>query len=282
MSIWRNYWTVAVRALAKSKTYSIINIAGLAIGMAACILILLYIRYEQSYDKWLPDAENTYQFQTFATNPDDGEEFFMQMASYVTRDRLEKDFPQIENAAYLLGTGPVFLKDGQASSTEDYKYTDEDFLKVVNLPLVAGTTLNAAQTAVLTESEAKLRFGTTDVVGRTIERNTCTNDWYYDLDLTLSQELPGPARLFGIANAQDRIRLYAMFDNFLNLLDDGWNLQHRRNFSGLQDVASLGGVDSEGRYIITAFNGVADFENDNFINVSSSVWRIKVGVSYEF
>ena len=121
-----------------------------------------------------------------------------------------------------------------------------------------------------------------DFVGRTIERNTCTNDWYYDLDLTLSQELPGPARLFGIANAQDRIRLYAMFDNFLNLLDDGWNLQHRRNFSGLQDVASLGGVDSEGRYIITAFNGVADFENDNFINVSSSVWRIKVGVSYEF
>jgi hypothetical protein len=38
--MWRNYWTVAVRALAKSKTYSIINIAGLAIGMAACIMIL--------------------------------------------------------------------------------------------------------------------------------------------------------------------------------------------------------------------------------------------------
>jgi putative ABC transport system permease protein len=43
--MWRNYWTVAVRALAKSKTYSIINIAGLAIGMAACVMILLYIRY---------------------------------------------------------------------------------------------------------------------------------------------------------------------------------------------------------------------------------------------
>ena len=63
--MWRNYWTVAVRALAKSKTYSIINIAGLAIGMAACIMILLYIRYEQSYDNWLPDADQVYQFQTF-------------------------------------------------------------------------------------------------------------------------------------------------------------------------------------------------------------------------
>ena len=90
MSIWRNYWTVAVRALAKSKTYSIINIAGLAIGMAACIMILLYIRYEQSYDEWLPDAENTYQFQTYAKDPDSGEEFDMQMASFITRERLEK------------------------------------------------------------------------------------------------------------------------------------------------------------------------------------------------
>ena len=113
MTLWRNYWTVAIRALAKNRTYSIINIAGLAIGMAACIMILLYVRYEQSYDKWLPDAQNTYQFQTFATNPDDGQEFYMQMASYVTKERLEKDFPQIENAAYILGTDPVFLKDGQ-------------------------------------------------------------------------------------------------------------------------------------------------------------------------
>jgi putative ABC transport system permease protein len=166
--MWRNYWTVAVRALAKNRTYSIINIAGLAIGMAACILILLYIRYEQSYDKWLPDAENTYQFQTFAKNPDDGQEYKMQMASYVTRDRIEKDFPQVENAAYLLGSEPVFLKDGQASSTEDYTMTDEDFLKVVNLPLQRGTSLPAAQTAVVTQEEAVRRYGTDNVVGQTL------------------------------------------------------------------------------------------------------------------
>jgi putative ABC transport system permease protein len=168
MTMWRNYWTVAVRALAKNRTYSIINIAGLAIGMAACVLILLYLRYEQSYDKWLPDAANTYQFHTFAEDPDTGESFKMQMASFITRDRIEKDFPQVENAAYLLGAAPVFYKDGQASATENYGYTDEDFLKVVNLPLVAGTGLNAVQTIVLSESEAERRFGTTDVVGRTL------------------------------------------------------------------------------------------------------------------
>jgi outer membrane receptor protein involved in Fe transport len=114
--------------------------------------------------------------------------------------------------------------------------------------------------------------------GMTIPRNTCTNDWYFDLDLSFSQELPGPGRLFGI---QDRVRVFAMFDNFLNLLDNNWNVQRRRNFAGLQDIATTSGVDSAGRYIITGFTGNT-FDADNEINVSSSVWRIKVGVSYNF
>jgi putative ABC transport system permease protein len=166
--MWRNYWTVAVRALAKSKTYSIINIAGLAIGMAACIMILLYVRYERSYDKWIPDVENTYQLQTWGPNPRDGEPFFFQMASYVTKDRIKKDFPQVKSAAYIQDNEPVFIKDGQASATEDFLFTDDDFLKVVSLPLVAGTTLTAPQTAVITQSEAIKRFGTDQVIGRTL------------------------------------------------------------------------------------------------------------------
>lgn len=113
--------------------------------------------------------------------------------------------------------------------------------------------------------------------GRSIARNTCTNDWYFDLDLTFSQELPGPGRLFGI---DDKIRVFAMFDNFLNLLDSDWNVQRRRNFSGLQDIATVSGVDSQGRYVISAFN--PDYDLDNQLNISSSVWRIKVGVSYNF
>src|SRR5687768_6177235 len=165
--MWRNYWTVAVRALAKSKTYSIINIAGLAIGMAACLMILMYIRYEQSYDEWLPDAENTYQFQAWYPNPEDGEPFFLQMSAFVTKDRIKKDFPQVERAVYAQGAAPVFYQNGQASPTEDYLFADDDLLKVVELPLAAGSTLPAAQTAVLTQSEARRRFGTDQVVGQT-------------------------------------------------------------------------------------------------------------------
>ncbi|MBA3940640.1 MAG: hypothetical protein C0520_05475 [Sphingopyxis sp.] len=116
-------------------------------------------------------------------------------------------------------------------------------------------------------------------IGTTVPRNTCTNDWYFDMDLSFSQELPGPGRLFG---RNDKIKLYATMDNFLNFLDKSWNVQHRRNFAGLQDIATISGIDPQGRYIFTGFNGAQSIADDNGINVSSSVWRLKVGVSYEF
>src|SRR5213076_1522799 len=111
--MWQNYWTVAVRALAKSRTYSIINIVGLAIGMPACVMILLYIRYEKSYDGWLPDVNNTYQLQAWYPHPRDQEPTFLQMSGYITKVRIKKDFPQVTGAVYALSSEPVFYKDGQ-------------------------------------------------------------------------------------------------------------------------------------------------------------------------
>jgi putative ABC transport system permease protein len=166
--VWRNYWTVAIRALAKNRTYSVINIAGLAIGMAACIMILLYIRYEESYDSWVPNVENTYQLQAWYPHPKDSEPAFLQMSSYSTKGAILKDFPQVQSAVYALGSDPVFMKEGQASPTKNYLIADDDFLKTVSLPLVAGTSLPAAQTAVITQTEARNRFGTDQVVERTM------------------------------------------------------------------------------------------------------------------
>src|SRR4051812_46505459 len=61
--MWRNYLIVGIRALARSKVHALINIAGLALGMAACLLILLYVRYETSYDAWLPGSDRIFQVQ---------------------------------------------------------------------------------------------------------------------------------------------------------------------------------------------------------------------------
>ncbi len=112
-----------------------------------------------------------------------------------------------------------------------------------------------------------------EAMGRSIKRNTCRNDWFNDLDLRFSQELPGPGRLTGYV--KDRFELFADFDNFLNLLDSSWNVSRSR--SALVSLAD-GRVDSQGRYVISDF----DPDDQEFIGTSSSVWRIQLGVRYEF
>ena len=166
----RNYLTVGLRALGKNKTYAFINVVGLAIGMAACLMILLFVRYEMSYDRWLPDADRTFQFQTWFKNDETGQDNKGQMAAYASGEALVKDFDQIEAKVYALSTEPVFVRDGQASMFEDFIYVDGDFLKVLPLPMVHGDhgALSQVNTAVITRSEAIKRYGTDNVVGRTM------------------------------------------------------------------------------------------------------------------
>ncbi|HEX6377312.1 MAG TPA: ABC transporter permease [Allosphingosinicella sp.] len=168
--MWKNYLTVGIRALAKNRTYAFINIFGLAIGMAACLLILLFVRYEMSYDKWLPGAENVYQIQSWYKSSETGQEAQLQMTPYLAGKRIAKDFPQVEKEVYVNDNGPVFTKDGQATSTEDYLWVDSNFLEVIALPMAYGDVgaLSQPNTAVLTRSEARKRYGTDNVVGRTM------------------------------------------------------------------------------------------------------------------
>ena len=108
--------------------------------------------------------------------------------------------------------------------------------------------------------------------GSSVPRNTCRNDWFHDLDLRFSQELPGPGRLLGL---NDRIEVFADVDNFLNLLNSSWNVSRSRD---LMVPVVDGGVDSQGRYIISNFNP----QDEEFVSTSSSAWRVQVGVRYEF
>jgi putative ABC transport system permease protein len=168
--MWRNYVTVAVRALAKSKTYAFINIVGLAIGMAACLMILLYVRYEMSYDRWIPQSDRIFQVQSWYKSSETGQEAQLQMTPYASGKSLRDSFPQIEQEVYVNNNNPVFFKDGQATSTENYLWVDGNFLDVVPLPLVAGdrNALSQVNSAVITQSEARRRFGTDQVVGQTM------------------------------------------------------------------------------------------------------------------
>ena len=109
--------------------------------------------------------------------------------------------------------------------------------------------------------------------GRSIPRNTCSNPWHYDVDLRFSQELPFLGRLTGLVD--DRIELFADIDNFLNLIGSGAN---RLRFRGDVDVADVSIENGTGRYIIS---DVAP-DDDYSVAISSSAWKMQVGVRYEF
>jgi putative ABC transport system permease protein len=169
--MWRNYLTVGIRALAKNKTYAFINIFGLALGLAACLMILLYVRYETSFDTWLPKSEQTYQFQQHYTDRSTGDQQLMQMNSYVAGPTLKKDFPQVENVVYAMSSAPTVLQNGQGSTSDDVWMVDGNLFDVISLPLAKGDPRNALQNAgsvVLTKSEAVRRFGSEDAVGKTL------------------------------------------------------------------------------------------------------------------
>ena len=161
--MWRNYMTVGVRALVKNKTYAFINIFGLAIGLAACLMLLVYVRYETNYDEWLPNAENTYQLQSHYKAKQTGEETHLQMTSYVAGQRLKADFPQVDRIVYALSSAPVIMRNGNALPTEDVLLVDNLFFDVLQFPLVrrrfAQRALNRPGTVVLTQSEARRVFG---------------------------------------------------------------------------------------------------------------------------
>ena len=190
--MWRNYLVVGLRVLTKSRTYAFINIVGLAIGLAACLILLLYVRYETSYDRWLPESERVFQIQTFGTDPETGEKLDMQAVTRPISDALAGDFDEIEAISKLETDEVIVLRGGGAISVKQAAAADASFFDIIQLPFIAGErarALRSTDSVALSRSEAMRLFGTTDAVGRTL--TTVREGEKYDLRVTgVFEDLP--------------------------------------------------------------------------------------------
>ena len=269
--MWRNYLTVGIRALAKNKTYALINILGLAIGMAACLTILLYVRYELSYDKTLPGAERAFQFQTYFNDPDTGESAKMQMAAYVTKDRLKKDFPQIDQAVHALAAAPIVLKGGEATTVDQFHFVDGNLLKILRFPLVKGnaaTALEQTGSLVLTETEARKYFGDADPMGQTLTLSSRGKQTDYRITGVL-QDLPKNSHFTTRMLARyDPASYWADDDNFLSQ----WGWQSGWVYFSLKPGADAAAINSQ----LTAW------EKRNIPDQDFGGQRFNLGDSAEF
>jgi putative ABC transport system permease protein len=176
--MFRNYLKVAFRNLWKNKGYSAINIIGLAVGLATCLLILLFVWDELSFDRFHAKAERIYRIN--ADIKFGGSELRLTVMSDPMGATLKKDYPQVEQYARIYASsGSKLLKKGDTYINEqNVAYVDSTFFDVFSFPLIAGnakTALNDPNTAVVSESAAVKYFGTTQAIGKILETEEKVN-----------------------------------------------------------------------------------------------------------
>jgi putative ABC transport system permease protein len=177
----RNFLKIAWRNLARNKVYSIINITGLAIGLSCFLLITLYVMDELSYDTYYPNAKNIYRINTdihFGSSIQ-----HTSQTSDMMGQLLKKDYPQVESYTRIyVNDGHKLIRKGNDFIDEAHvANVDSTFFDMFRLPAIAGDVqhgLDEPNTVIVTASAAKKYFGTTDVVGKTIEIRSSKNPFY--------------------------------------------------------------------------------------------------------
>ncbi|PVX28855.1 ABC transporter permease [Sphingomonas pokkalii] len=166
-----NYFalTSLYRSLTRHKFYAVLNIGGLAVGIAVFFVLALYVRFETSYEKWLPDHHKIYVVQSVWNTPGSPQDGAYNSTMGSLFEQLKEDFPDIVGTRIRSGPGSV-LRDGVATS-ESLAQVDPSFFEVFDLPMIRGDgkrALRAPTAVVISESTAHKYFGGTDPIGQTM------------------------------------------------------------------------------------------------------------------
>ena len=166
----RNLFKVAYRNFLRNKGFSVINITGLAIGMAAAILILLWIQDEYSYDGFHKNKDRIYE--VWNRVPMEGGISTWNSVSALTARVLEKDLPEVERTVRVHPNDNFLLTVGDKKIMQSGIIVDTGFLQMFSFPMLKGnpfTALNDKYSIVLTEKTAKSLFGGEDAMGKIIK-----------------------------------------------------------------------------------------------------------------
>lgn len=171
----RNYFKIAFRNLLKSKFYSFINIIGLAVGIACCLLIILFVQDELSYDKHYPHSERLYRINSDINFG--GEHSQYALAPAPMAETLVEEFPEVEVAGRFRPYGNWLVKVTDASGNsstykeEKFVFADQEILDLFDFNLTKGNRKNALEdpnTLIISESISQKYFGPEDPIGKTL------------------------------------------------------------------------------------------------------------------
>jgi putative ABC transport system permease protein len=168
--MFKNYLKTAWRSQKKQRGYSFINIAGLALGMAASILIVFYILHERSYDRFHKDSDRIFRVCVDAMMNKNRLQY--PTAAFPMGTTLAKDFPEVQSVARITIFGRTLVQYGDRKNYESLIYfADNGFFDVFSFPFLSGdsgTALSQPGSVVLTERAARKYFGSEEPVGKTL------------------------------------------------------------------------------------------------------------------
>lgn len=169
--MFKNYLKITLRNFKKNKGYSFINISGLAIGMACCILILIWVKDELSFDRFHANADAIYRI-TEHQYDSSGDYFPVAVTPWPLAEALKNDFPEITESARLriVSGGLIGYKDKKFYE-DDFVAVDPSFLKMFSFPLIEGdlsTALTEPHTILITRETAVRYFGNEEPLGKVL------------------------------------------------------------------------------------------------------------------
>ena len=174
--MFRNFFKIAFRNLFRNKGFSIINISGLAVGMASAILILLWIQNEVSYDQFHANKNRIYEAWNKATFS--GKLQCWNTTPKILARTLEHDLPEVERAVRVNWPSNYLFSVGEKRVNIQGNIVDTGFLQMFSFPLLRGnpiTALNDMHSIVLTEKLAKELYGNEDAMGKIIKLDNKDN-----------------------------------------------------------------------------------------------------------
>ncbi|UFH54245.1 ABC transporter permease [Spirosoma sp. KNUC1025] len=167
-----NYLKITLRNLWRNKLYTSLNIGGLAIGLAACLLMALYVNHEFSYDSFHPKASRIVRITTVMKTPE--APFAIASGPLPLAPTLKRDYPDVEAAVRFVMTGATVRTKDKLVGQSDVYYADNEVFSVFAYQFLAGNPASALvspNSAVVTESFATKYFGRTDVLGQSVQIN---------------------------------------------------------------------------------------------------------------
>ncbi len=163
----KNYLRVAFRNLWRHKGFSFLNIMGLTIGMSACFLVFLYVKFELSYDDFHSKGDRIYRIVTDIVNP--SETLHFSVAAPAMPVAAKRDFPEIEKQVRF-DPGSMLVRRGDLKiQEENMASADSTFFEIFDFPLLKGDPVKALRepfSVVLSETAAKKYFGSADPMGQ--------------------------------------------------------------------------------------------------------------------